>query len=161
MLKSPSLTTSLTSFNSGSNWRRRRRKASVLVQVSAVSYQKFIDFALNETKRYAVLAPSPLQVQLSLVCIWIFTFVLLRYMSKSANFGFLLRVVIWGFCFCSWASEVFSSELYLGYCRVMVVFLKLVLWKWKRCVFIWCFQDSVSQLIAPPYWNGLMDSFSF
>ncbi|KAL9455071.1 hypothetical protein AB3S75_010473 [Citrus x aurantiifolia] len=65
MLKSPSLTTSVSSFNNGrgscSVYWRRRRKAPVLLQVSAVSYQKFIDFAVNETKRHAVLEPSPLQ----------------------------------------------------------------------------------------------------
>ncbi|KAJ0083571.1 hypothetical protein Patl1_29431 [Pistacia atlantica] len=41
------------------NWRRRRKTR--LLQISAVSYQKFIDFALNETKHHAVLVPSPLQ----------------------------------------------------------------------------------------------------
>ncbi|KAL9458624.1 hypothetical protein AB3S75_007486 [Citrus x aurantiifolia] len=66
MLKSPSLTTSVSCFDNSSvststGYWRRRRKARVLLQVSAVSYQKFIDFALNETKRHAVLAPSPLQ----------------------------------------------------------------------------------------------------
>ncbi|KAH9741595.1 Phytochromobilin:ferredoxin oxidoreductase [Citrus sinensis] len=67
MLKSPSLTTSVSSCNNGrggscSVYWRRRRKAPVLLQVSAASYQKFVDFAVNETKRHAVLAPSPLQV---------------------------------------------------------------------------------------------------
>ncbi|KAH9741592.1 Phytochromobilin:ferredoxin oxidoreductase [Citrus sinensis] len=66
MLKSPSLTTSVSSCNNGrggscSVYWRRRRKAPVLLQVSAASYQKFVDFAVNETKRHAVLAPSPLQ----------------------------------------------------------------------------------------------------
>ncbi|KAJ4724384.1 phytochromobilin:ferredoxin oxidoreductase, chloroplastic-like [Melia azedarach] len=64
-LKSPPLllTSSLTSFNTNSsissstNWRERRKK----LRVSAVSYQKFIDFAVNETKRHTLLLPSPLQ----------------------------------------------------------------------------------------------------
>ncbi|XP_044478874.1 phytochromobilin:ferredoxin oxidoreductase, chloroplastic [Mangifera indica] len=48
---------SVYSINS-CNWRRRKPR---VLQISAVSYQKFIDFALSETKRHAFLVPSPLQ----------------------------------------------------------------------------------------------------
>ncbi|XP_012088631.1 phytochromobilin:ferredoxin oxidoreductase, chloroplastic isoform X4 [Jatropha curcas] len=58
-LKHSSLTTLITPINN--NWRSRKIKSRVL-QVSAFSYQKFIHFALNETKRQTVLVPSPLQV---------------------------------------------------------------------------------------------------
>ncbi|XAR60334.1 Phytochromobilin:ferredoxin oxidoreductase [Bertholletia excelsa] len=37
------------------------RHTRLLMQVSAFSYQKFIHFALDETKRHTQLAPSPLQ----------------------------------------------------------------------------------------------------
>lgn len=44
-------------FSSTHRWRRKRS----FFQVSANSYQKFIRFALNETKRQTHLVPSPLQ----------------------------------------------------------------------------------------------------
>lgn len=125
MLKSPSLTTSVSSCNNGrggscSVYWRRRRKAPVLLQVSAASYQKFVDFAVNETKRHAVLAPSPLQVQLSLVCIWIFTLV-----------GFLLGCFDLGFLF------LFLGKwsLWLGaVLRVLLSYgcvFEIVLWRYS------------------------------
>ncbi|XP_012088629.1 phytochromobilin:ferredoxin oxidoreductase, chloroplastic isoform X2 [Jatropha curcas] len=61
-LKHSSLTTLITPINN--NWRSRKIKSRVL-QVSAFSYQKFIHFALNETKRQTVLVPSPLQENFS------------------------------------------------------------------------------------------------
>uniref|UniRef100_A0A2P2JD92 Phytochromobilin:ferredoxin oxidoreductaseic isoform X4 n=1 Tax=Rhizophora mucronata TaxID=61149 RepID=A0A2P2JD92_RHIMU len=44
------------------NWRRSKKYQPHLLQVSAFSYQKFIDFALSETQSRTVLTPSPLQV---------------------------------------------------------------------------------------------------
>uniref|UniRef100_A0A2P2JD89 Uncharacterized protein MANES_02G142200 n=1 Tax=Rhizophora mucronata TaxID=61149 RepID=A0A2P2JD89_RHIMU len=43
------------------NWRRSKKYQPHLLQVSAFSYQKFIDFALSETQSRTVLTPSPLQ----------------------------------------------------------------------------------------------------
>ncbi|XVF47299.1 hypothetical protein PTKIN_Ptkin03bG0098600 [Pterospermum kingtungense] len=66
MLKPPrSLMT--ISFNNGySNWRKRNKKRGhCLLQVSAISYQNFIDFALTEIKRHTLLLPSPLQERYS------------------------------------------------------------------------------------------------
>ncbi|KAF5447714.1 hypothetical protein F2P56_033244 [Juglans regia] len=51
------------SFGTHSSWRRKR----ALFQVSAISFQKFIQFALNETKRRTHLVPSPLQVKFNTV----------------------------------------------------------------------------------------------
>ncbi|XP_040991849.1 phytochromobilin:ferredoxin oxidoreductase, chloroplastic [Juglans microcarpa x Juglans regia] len=51
------------SFGTHSSWRRKR----AFFQVSAISFQKFIQFALNETKRQTHLVPSPLQVKFNTV----------------------------------------------------------------------------------------------
>lgn len=56
----PSLMTS--NLNANSYWRKRKKGRNCLLQASAISYQKFIHFALNETKRHSLLLPSPLQV---------------------------------------------------------------------------------------------------
>ncbi|XP_050284142.1 phytochromobilin:ferredoxin oxidoreductase, chloroplastic isoform X2 [Quercus robur] len=56
------LNTSVGVFSSThSCWWRRRKRASF--HVSAISYKKFIGFALNEAKRQTHLVPSPLQEQ--------------------------------------------------------------------------------------------------
>ncbi|EOY32816.1 hypothetical protein QUC31_019250 [Theobroma cacao] len=55
----PSLMTS--NLNANSYWRKRKKGRNCLLQASAISYQKFIHFALNETKRHSLLLPSPLQ----------------------------------------------------------------------------------------------------
>ncbi|KAK2641051.1 hypothetical protein Ddye_022814 [Dipteronia dyeriana] len=63
-LKSPPLLTTTFTSISSSSWRRRRKRKEphTLLQVSAVSYQDFIHFALNETKTHTtLLVPSPLQ----------------------------------------------------------------------------------------------------
>ncbi|KAG2674746.1 hypothetical protein I3843_13G135100 [Carya illinoinensis] len=51
------------SFGTHSSWRRKR----ALFQASAISFQKFVKFALNETKRQTHLVPSPLQVKFNTV----------------------------------------------------------------------------------------------
>jgi len=42
-------------------WGRRRRR-STCIQSLSVSYHKFVEFALDETRRHTHLTPSPLQV---------------------------------------------------------------------------------------------------
>ncbi|XP_057954952.1 phytochromobilin:ferredoxin oxidoreductase, chloroplastic isoform X2 [Malania oleifera] len=49
------------SRTSCSSSRSRKRKKGSLAVISAFSYQKFIHFALDETKRHTHLVPSPLQ----------------------------------------------------------------------------------------------------
>ncbi|KAG8471575.1 hypothetical protein CXB51_036917 [Gossypium anomalum] len=48
-------------YNGNSQWSKRKKKRHCLLQVSAISYQNFIHFAVNETKRHTLLLPSPLQ----------------------------------------------------------------------------------------------------
>ncbi|XVE78962.1 hypothetical protein DITRI_Ditri14bG0020500 [Diplodiscus trichospermus] len=55
----PSLMT--INYNGNSYCRKRKKRSYCVLQVSAVSYQNFIHFALNETKRHTLLLPSPLQ----------------------------------------------------------------------------------------------------
>ncbi|XVF04809.1 hypothetical protein REPUB_Repub05bG0117500 [Reevesia pubescens] len=59
----PSLMTN--NYNGNSPWRKRKKKRHCLLQVSAISYQDFIHFAINETKRHTLLLPSPLQERYS------------------------------------------------------------------------------------------------
>ncbi|XP_021639090.2 phytochromobilin:ferredoxin oxidoreductase, chloroplastic isoform X2 [Hevea brasiliensis] len=61
-LKSQLLTSFITSTND--NCRSQKIKHHVF-QVSAFSYQKFIHFAINETKSHTALVPSPLQENFS------------------------------------------------------------------------------------------------
>ncbi|XP_022754226.1 phytochromobilin:ferredoxin oxidoreductase, chloroplastic-like [Durio zibethinus] len=51
-------------YNCNSHW-RKKKTGHCLLQVSAISYQNFIHFALNETKRHTLLLPSPLQERYS------------------------------------------------------------------------------------------------
>ncbi|KAG4113397.1 hypothetical protein ERO13_D13G221350v2 [Gossypium hirsutum] len=48
-------------YNGNSQWSKRKKKRHCLLQVSAISYQNFIHFSFNETKRHTLLLPSPLQ----------------------------------------------------------------------------------------------------
>ncbi|KAK8649703.1 hypothetical protein V6N13_139369 [Hibiscus sabdariffa] len=61
----PALMTINYNGSSQSHWSRRKKKGHFLLRVSAISYQDFIDFSLNETKRHALLLPSPLQEKYS------------------------------------------------------------------------------------------------
>ncbi|KAK8545060.1 hypothetical protein V6N12_025913 [Hibiscus sabdariffa] len=61
----PALMTINYNGSSQSHWSRRKKKGHCLLRVSAISYQDFIDFSLNETKRHALLVPSPLQEKYS------------------------------------------------------------------------------------------------
>ncbi|XP_002516715.2 phytochromobilin:ferredoxin oxidoreductase, chloroplastic [Ricinus communis] len=61
-LKPQLLTSFITTINV--SWRIKKIKPHVL-QVSAHSYQKFIHFAVSETKRHTSLVPSPLQEKYS------------------------------------------------------------------------------------------------
>jgi hypothetical protein len=62
-LKPPLLNSVGVFASTHSSWRRKRAS----FQVSAFSFQKFIHFALNETKRQTQLVPSPLQVHICIV----------------------------------------------------------------------------------------------
>ncbi|XWS73619.1 hypothetical protein CRYUN_Cryun02cG0144000 [Craigia yunnanensis] len=64
MLKPPPALTTIN-YNGNSHWRKRKKRGRCLLQVSAISYQNFIHFALNETKRHTLLLPSPLQERYS------------------------------------------------------------------------------------------------
>ena len=84
------LTSTVSSF-----WKQKRPS---LQQVSAISYQKFIHFALDQTKRRTHLLPSPLQVLtyplfFSLYC---FALMFLLYLSKLAYWAF---IYIYIYCF--------------------------------------------------------------
>lgn len=50
-----------TNTNSSGSWRSYRKRCSSIQSLS-VSYHKFVDFALDETKCHTHLLPSPLQV---------------------------------------------------------------------------------------------------
>ncbi|GMH11461.1 hypothetical protein Nepgr_013302 [Nepenthes gracilis] len=51
------------SFNHGISWRERKRR-SAAIEAAGFSYQKFVNFALDETKRRVHLVPSSLQEKL-------------------------------------------------------------------------------------------------
>ncbi|KAJ7964123.1 phytochromobilin:ferredoxin oxidoreductase, chloroplastic [Quillaja saponaria] len=56
-LKPLPLTGTCTSISRSCRWRLK----STFKQISAISYHKFIDFALDETRRHTDLVPSPIQ----------------------------------------------------------------------------------------------------
>ncbi|PON97650.1 Ferredoxin-dependent bilin reductase [Trema orientale] len=57
------ITTILLTSTVTSSWKQQKRPSSL--QVSAISYHKFIHFALDQTKRNTQLVPSPLQERFS------------------------------------------------------------------------------------------------
>lgn len=66
MLKPPPALMTISCNNGNSPWRKRKKKRGrFLLQVSATSYQNFIDFALSEIKHHTLLLPSPLQERYS------------------------------------------------------------------------------------------------
>ena len=82
------LTSTVSSF-----WKQKRPS---LQRVSAISYQKFIHFSLDQTKRRTHLLPSPLQVLtyplfFSLYC---FALMFLLYLSKLDNWAFIYIYIL-------------------------------------------------------------------
>jgi hypothetical protein len=125
LIKPQLLTSSLIFSSITTNFASKKCKPHRVLKVSAgsFSYHKFIHFALNETKRHALLVPSPLQVLLHFLACCVYGFHCLE-----AEMGCLLNwALLLGFLFLNpqfWVSEgwkwswVLAFELYKSFSQL-------------------------------------------
>ncbi|CAL2255949.1 unnamed protein product [Prunus armeniaca] len=71
-----------------------RKQQMPIVQLSAISYKKFINFALDETKRHTHLAPSPCRKDIILGSQWMGNQRLKCCHSKLLKLGFYVAFAL-------------------------------------------------------------------